>query len=566
MPPPAAEPAASPAALSHFVIFNPTIRPDIPKTQDKDEDDDVREAAQILFYTSREARGVSRDKMLRQVGLAKGLMGFADMLASNSARYWAIHAHKSRLILYSPEPNFYIYVRDPTPSAQGLSNEILVDGLIRGYEDFRLLHGTLQSQLPPSSASSSLLDKYFTRFAFQYESDHFATLPLLSTWVGGFPPFSNDTNLMSPVRAEIDAEGSIFAVAPHGPLYAEVRSDQALVRFLVKLIQASLPPTASRTDDAPSIPADGRQSLGFGLSKLTIGRRSNTLRASSWTTLGGWVPEMRRTSTPTADTPDRRATPVESAKETVKEKGKWSFGLGGFAGAMGNVSTALGLPGAQKESAHPRAASTKRDEAPPSPRMSRDDASTPESTSSFRVPSHQPVEQVVPSSTDLEIAAEPDADLEWDQRWVWVDTANGLEKRRLCWIIRDNLLLAVLPPTEATSPFKLPSSGTALQLLSSLSTGTVSPGNLSINAYVSKTGTDVEKGGHLDLMTDQALRQLRAGLNAESGISEIYAKTPASTVIAAVAAGERELYLAVGKKEASLTDAEHAMRVFPKTA
>lgn len=65
------------SSLSHFVIFNPTLRPDI-NHEDKDLQDDLREAAQILFYTSREAGGVSRDKMLRQVGLAKGLMGFAE--------------------------------------------------------------------------------------------------------------------------------------------------------------------------------------------------------------------------------------------------------------------------------------------------------------------------------------------------------------------------------------------------------------------------------------------------------------------------------------------------------
>lgn len=46
--------------------------------RDKDDEDDQKEAAQILFYTSRGGRGVSRDKMLRQVGLAKGLMGFAE--------------------------------------------------------------------------------------------------------------------------------------------------------------------------------------------------------------------------------------------------------------------------------------------------------------------------------------------------------------------------------------------------------------------------------------------------------------------------------------------------------
>lgn len=72
-----------PANLSHFAIFNPNLETPAPirkegEDRDKDDEDDQKEAAQILFYTSREAGGVSRDKMLRQVGLAKGLMGFAE--------------------------------------------------------------------------------------------------------------------------------------------------------------------------------------------------------------------------------------------------------------------------------------------------------------------------------------------------------------------------------------------------------------------------------------------------------------------------------------------------------
>jgi hypothetical protein len=93
MPAPPAPPL--PASLSHFVLFSPTLRspppapgsevdnPDHPNDADPEErnhdlEADLREAAQILFYTSRQAGGVSRDKMLRQVGLAKGLMGFAE--------------------------------------------------------------------------------------------------------------------------------------------------------------------------------------------------------------------------------------------------------------------------------------------------------------------------------------------------------------------------------------------------------------------------------------------------------------------------------------------------------
>ena len=46
--------------------------------RDKDLQDDLREASQILFYLSRESGTVKRDTMLRQIGLIKGLMGFTE--------------------------------------------------------------------------------------------------------------------------------------------------------------------------------------------------------------------------------------------------------------------------------------------------------------------------------------------------------------------------------------------------------------------------------------------------------------------------------------------------------
>jgi hypothetical protein len=59
------------AQLSYLVIFNPTLAPLSPT-----EDEDEIEQAHILFYTSR-SRAVSRDTMLRQVGLAKALINFS---------------------------------------------------------------------------------------------------------------------------------------------------------------------------------------------------------------------------------------------------------------------------------------------------------------------------------------------------------------------------------------------------------------------------------------------------------------------------------------------------------
>jgi len=61
-----------PPSLSYLTIYNPTLRPSEPS----EDDEDAEEQAHILFYTSKD-RAVSRDRMLRQVGLGKALVNFA---------------------------------------------------------------------------------------------------------------------------------------------------------------------------------------------------------------------------------------------------------------------------------------------------------------------------------------------------------------------------------------------------------------------------------------------------------------------------------------------------------
>lgn len=63
-----------PPALLYLTIYNPTLRPSAPP---RDDDEDAEEQAQILFYTARE-HAVSRDRILRQVGLAKALINFSE--------------------------------------------------------------------------------------------------------------------------------------------------------------------------------------------------------------------------------------------------------------------------------------------------------------------------------------------------------------------------------------------------------------------------------------------------------------------------------------------------------
>lgn len=66
--------ARIPQGLRYLTVYNPTLKPSGLAVGD---DEDAEEQAHILFYTARE-RAVSRDQMLRQVGLAKALVSFSS--------------------------------------------------------------------------------------------------------------------------------------------------------------------------------------------------------------------------------------------------------------------------------------------------------------------------------------------------------------------------------------------------------------------------------------------------------------------------------------------------------
>jgi hypothetical protein len=114
--------SALPPTLLYLTIYNPSLRPSQPVP---DDDEDAEEQSQILFYTSRE-RAVSRDRILRQVGLAKALVNFSgydastrtviydantslDRMFSTDEGTSNVHSQMKRMIMVSPEPNFWIH-------------------------------------------------------------------------------------------------------------------------------------------------------------------------------------------------------------------------------------------------------------------------------------------------------------------------------------------------------------------------------------------------------------------------------------------------------------------------
>ncbi|KAG8995649.1 hypothetical protein FRB90_000130 [Tulasnella sp. 427] len=214
MPPTTPTNGSNPASLNYLVIYNPTLQPDpnSPKQPDVDEDDEI-EQAHILFYTARD-RAVSRDVMLRQVGLAKALNNFSEMFALHGCN--SVHSQKRRTIVFSPETNFWMVAsvdvpknprqpitstaaaskdkskRQPNkgtekgkPSEPGRTSEtfeyrenVLFDDVLRtylrrGYEEFKLLHGSFQQYISISSrtALEKLLEQFFTPWAWKWDVD-----------------------------------------------------------------------------------------------------------------------------------------------------------------------------------------------------------------------------------------------------------------------------------------------------------------------------------------------------------------------------------------------------------
>ncbi|KAJ8495807.1 hypothetical protein ONZ45_g12690 [Pleurotus djamor] len=184
------------ANLSYIAIYNPTLKP-LPSPPDVDDDEDAEEQAHILFYTSKE-RAVSRDKMLRQVGLAKALINFSEMFNANEACN-SIHSQTRRMVMFSPEPDFWIHacvevakIVKPPPKSKGKEKDksklkdqpvqhdyddasvhdvSLKADIQRGYEQFKLTHGSFTSILSNlgREAMELQLERFWTVWAWSWD-------------------------------------------------------------------------------------------------------------------------------------------------------------------------------------------------------------------------------------------------------------------------------------------------------------------------------------------------------------------------------------------------------------
>lgn len=314
---------------------------------------------------------------------------------------------------------------------------MIVDGMKRGYEDFRvgssnlplkreimradmiqLLHGPLSNLMPPSTSTSSALERFWTKFAFQFESTYLSpTEPgdLLQTWLGGYKAATSEPIDALAVLDGIDAESGL--IKREGPISrsTSTSAERPLLRFLVHQLHLALPP--SPTPPPPPATTHNDRStlgLGFGLG----GRRKkapSTLapevedkaRSTSWT---AWVPGMSAIGAGNEFKADKEA-PTEGGA------GRWpSLGLGGMGAMFGLGKSSTTETGqTQKETSNRQFVEVEVD----------------------RTQAHQ-VEQSEVVLPDLQEAVQPEDEIQlsWDKKDVWLLDGDGqFGKRRVTWII-----------------------------------------------------------------------------------------------------------------------------------
>ncbi|KIY71863.1 hypothetical protein CYLTODRAFT_440956 [Cylindrobasidium torrendii FP15055 ss-10] len=298
-----------PPSLLYLTIYNPTLQLSSPPPPD---DEDAEEAAHILFYTAKET-AVSRDKMLRQVGLAKALINFSNIFTVDDTCN-NVHSHARRMLMVSPEPNFWIHAcvslaNSSRPSSTGRTrgkphsksasigrskgkeiamvtdyDEASVDDtalrgdLLRGYELFKIKHGSMTSVLERSGseALSLQMERFFTPWAWSWQVD---TGKQFGNHLG--PQIHpKATSLVKILDSNCPNIPSIIATTSHvipSTSFLDACISPSISRFLMTLVPpAPQPPTpADPNPSDPSLPNDDAQS---GPSSFLSGVNFSTIK------------------------------------------------------------------------------------------------------------------------------------------------------------------------------------------------------------------------------------------------------------------------------------------------
>ncbi|KAK0202668.1 hypothetical protein DFS33DRAFT_1262996 [Desarmillaria ectypa] len=298
----------SPPNLLYLTIYNPTLRPTDAMLTD---DEDAEEQAHILFYTSKE-RAVSRDRMLRQVGLAKALVNFSDMFNPDDACN-NIHSQCRRMVMVSPEPDFWITacvelaktIRTPTvgrskgkqkAKTSTISKDValvcdyqdssvndvsLRADICRGYEQFKLTHGSLTNILSTlgQQALELQLERFFTPWAWSWNlecdrgfGDHLG-MPL-------HPQYRTLVPLLDEFASQIPVTASSIIVTPSHVIpstsFVKARYPSSFPERLMCLIphpplpSPQLSPGSPVKERPPDPEADTRPSSFLGMPTVNL--------------------------------------------------------------------------------------------------------------------------------------------------------------------------------------------------------------------------------------------------------------------------------------------------------
>ncbi|KAF7308281.1 hypothetical protein HMN09_00676100 [Mycena chlorophos] len=267
------------ANLLYLTIYNPTLRPTGLVAPD---DEDAEEQAHILFYTSKE-RAVSRDRMLRQVGLAKALISFSEVFNADEPCN-NVHSQTKRLIMVSPEPDFWIHAgielaKTPRPAVEkkgkGKEKEtgktaageppVLFDhhehsvhdlalqaDIVRGYDKFKLRHGSFSSILSTlgKEALELQLERFFTIWAWSWNLEDGLEFgeslgpPL-------HPQQSQLVQSMDEFSSKLPEEVIAIAVSPPYTVPSTRYTSMGFSSVLPLFLQTLVPPPAEITPTAP---------------------------------------------------------------------------------------------------------------------------------------------------------------------------------------------------------------------------------------------------------------------------------------------------------------------------
>ncbi|KAI8081417.1 uncharacterized protein BX664DRAFT_268515 [Halteromyces radiatus] len=158
----------TPPMLSYFCVYNPSLCHSEENTKD-----------QILYYTAKKV--VPADVKMKQVGLAQALVNVTSAF-SVSRSTENVHSQRNRMVFLQPEPGFWIHmcvelgilrrqIKDPKGKEKlvteyldtELNDRALSSILQIGYEQFKLLNGTMTSILYGDDDSNSKPNRQQTR-------------------------------------------------------------------------------------------------------------------------------------------------------------------------------------------------------------------------------------------------------------------------------------------------------------------------------------------------------------------------------------------------------------------